>query len=62
MLQRGLNAMPAACPAACGGAAGWMSLECESLLERLIPKLRYTIIGYRYFFMKEWYTVRSDRR
>ncbi len=62
MLQRSLSVMPDPCCATCGGAANAALPECETPLERLMMSLQYTFIGYRYFFLKEWYRVRSYER
>jgi hypothetical protein len=62
MLQHRVEPTPAACCASCGSTVDAAFLSDGTWLERIVSSLRYTIFGYRYYFLKELYCLMRGRK
>jgi hypothetical protein len=61
MLQHRVGPPPPAFCDPCGNTVEEIFLSDGTWLARVISSLRYTIFGYRYYFLKEWYCIRRGR-
>ena len=61
MLQHRIGPAPDACCAGCGSTVDVTVFGSGTWLAHIVSSLRYTIFGYRYYFLKEWYGIKRGR-
>lgn len=61
MLQHRIEPTLAACCSPCASTVDVTFFGSGTWLAHIVSSLRYTILGYRYYFLKEWYGIKRGR-